>query len=144
MVALPATPTILLAASTTALTASPTCTTAIPDKNGYVPPDSCNANYGFYPRWEDNVAFAIAFGLATAAHLAQSIILKKVRLLMFPLVIPDAAQTYWRLAAFLLGHHYGCSVGVHLLRVACLGGQRPARIDLRHSFDALVPPRAAL
>ncbi|GJN80164.1 hypothetical protein PLIIFM63780_003688 [Purpureocillium lilacinum] len=77
MVVLPATPTILLAASTTALTASPTCTTAIPDKNGYVPPDSCNANYGFYPRWEDNVAFAIAFGLATAAHLAQSIILKK-------------------------------------------------------------------
>ncbi|EHK21678.1 uncharacterized protein TRIVIDRAFT_6014, partial [Trichoderma virens Gv29-8] len=54
-----------------------TCTTAVPDANGYVPPDSCNANYGFYPRWEDNAAFAIAFGLTTCAHLAQAIVLKK-------------------------------------------------------------------
>ncbi|PTB36185.1 hypothetical protein M441DRAFT_122346, partial [Trichoderma asperellum CBS 433.97] len=54
-----------------------TCTTAVPDANGYVPPDACNANYGFYPRWEDNAAFAIAFGLTTCAHLAQAIVLKK-------------------------------------------------------------------
>ncbi|KAJ6445102.1 RTA1 domain-containingprotein [Purpureocillium lavendulum] len=79
MVTLVASSTLTVAASmsSTSLTASPTCTTAVPDKNGYVPPDSCNANYGFYPQWEDNVAFAIAFGLATAAHLAQAIILKK-------------------------------------------------------------------
>lgn len=56
------------------------CTTAVPDPNGYVPPDACNANYGFYPRWEDNAAFAAVFGLTTAAHLAQSIVLKKVHL----------------------------------------------------------------
>jgi hypothetical protein len=55
-----------------------TCTTAVPDKYGYVPPDSCNANYGFYPQWEDNTAFAVVFGLSTVAHLAQAVILKKV------------------------------------------------------------------
>ena len=65
-------------ASTTSSSASPTCTTAIPDKYGYVPPDSCNANYGFYPQWEDNTAFAVAFGLSTVAHLVQAMILKKV------------------------------------------------------------------
>ncbi|KAL6362601.1 hypothetical protein LRP88_03892 [Fusarium phalaenopsidis] len=64
-------------ATSTSSSASPTCTTAIPDKYGYVPPDSCNANYGFYPQWEDNTAFAVAFGLSTVAHLVQAIILKK-------------------------------------------------------------------
>ncbi|PKK53922.1 hypothetical protein CI102_1171, partial [Trichoderma harzianum] len=54
-----------------------TCTTAVPDTNGYVPPAACNANYGFYPQWEDNAAFAIAFGLTTCAHLAQAVTLKK-------------------------------------------------------------------
>ncbi|POR35144.1 hypothetical protein TPAR_04677 [Tolypocladium paradoxum] len=67
----------LLKATLTSSTANPTCTTAVPDENGYVPPDACNANYGFYPRWEDNVAFAIAFGLATMAHLTQAVVLKK-------------------------------------------------------------------
>lgn len=55
-----------------------TCTTAIPDENGYVPPNACNANYGFYPRWEDNTAFAIAFFMTTTAHVVQAFILKKV------------------------------------------------------------------
>ncbi|KAH7268778.1 RTA1 like protein-domain-containing protein [Fusarium solani] len=64
-------------ATSTSSSASPTCTTVIPDKYGYVPPDSCNANYGFYPQWEDNTAFAVAFGLSTVAHLVQAIILKK-------------------------------------------------------------------
>ncbi|KAF4445649.1 Protein RTM1 [Fusarium austroafricanum] len=63
--------------SSTASSATPSCTTAVPDKYGYVPPESCNANYGFYPNWEDNTAFAVAFGLSTVAHLAQAIFLKK-------------------------------------------------------------------
>ncbi|KAM0421377.1 hypothetical protein ACHAPT_010912 [Fusarium lateritium] len=65
------------ATSTTSSSASATCTTAIPDKYGYVPPDSCNANYGFYPQWEDNTAFAVMFGLSTVAHLVQAVVLKK-------------------------------------------------------------------
>ncbi|KAJ3481804.1 hypothetical protein NLG97_g7731 [Lecanicillium saksenae] len=50
------TPTLLERATPTSV-ASPSCTTAIPVKNGYVPPESCNANYGFYPKWEDNMKF---------------------------------------------------------------------------------------
>ncbi|CVL08833.1 related to phospholipid-translocating ATPase [Fusarium proliferatum] len=69
--------TTLARASSTTSSVTPSCTTAVPDKYGYVPPDSCNANYGFYPNWEDNTAFAVAFGLSTVAHLAQAIILKQ-------------------------------------------------------------------
>lgn len=76
MVTITPTPTLLSETTSTVIVA---CTTAVPDTNGYVPPDACNANYGFYPRWEDNAAFAIAFGLTTCAHLAQAITLKKVR-----------------------------------------------------------------
>ncbi|KAH7467679.1 Hsp70/Hsp90 co-chaperone CNS1 [Fusarium oxysporum f. sp. albedinis] len=69
--------TTLAPASSIVASATPSCTTAAPDKYGYVPPDSCNANYGFYPNWEYNTAFAVAFGLSTVAHLAQAIILKQ-------------------------------------------------------------------
>lgn len=69
----------LLQAATAVTSALPTCTTAIPDKNGHVPPDACNANYGFYPSWEDNLAFALAFGITTVLHLAQAVVFKKVR-----------------------------------------------------------------
>ncbi|KAL6890071.1 RTA1 like domain-containing protein [Trichoderma evansii] len=74
MVAIYPTQTLLLRATSTV---DATCTSAVPDSNGYVPPDACNANYGFYPRWEDNAAFAIAFSLTTCAHLAQAIVVKK-------------------------------------------------------------------
>ena len=80
MATLSPTPTPFMQATSTMSIAAATCTTAVPDPNGYVPPDACNANYGFYPRWEDNAAFAIVFGLTTAVHLAQSIVLKKVNL----------------------------------------------------------------
>ncbi|KAK4150640.1 hypothetical protein C8A00DRAFT_46028 [Chaetomidium leptoderma] len=56
----PHTPTNIKTTTTTMETPTPTpilpsppkCTTAIPDNQGYVPPDACNANYGFYPSWE--------------------------------------------------------------------------------------------
>jgi hypothetical protein len=64
-------------ASTTTTPSPPTCTTAIPDKNGYVPPSACNANYGFYPSWEWNLTLTIAFGLTTLVHLVQMFILAK-------------------------------------------------------------------
>ncbi|KAH8898861.1 hypothetical protein GQ53DRAFT_612491, partial [Thozetella sp. PMI_491] len=50
----------------------PTCTTAVPDHYGHVPPDACNANYGFYPSWEWNLVFAIGFALTTLVHLVQA------------------------------------------------------------------------
>ncbi|KAJ6784772.1 hypothetical protein PWT90_05732 [Aphanocladium album] len=67
----------LLERATAASAVTPSCTTAIPDKNGYVPPESCNANYGFYPNWQENMVFAVLFALTTAAHLAQAIVYKK-------------------------------------------------------------------
>lgn len=73
------TPTALLVATTvSSLSAAPSCTTATPDQNGYVPPEACNANYGFYPKWQDNMAFAVVFGLITITHLGQAIGFKKV------------------------------------------------------------------
>lgn len=70
------TPTLHLRAAS-ASSPVPSCITAVPDKNGYVPPEACNANYGFYPKWEDNCAFAVFFGLTTAAHLVQAVLYKK-------------------------------------------------------------------
>ncbi|OAA75707.1 RTA1 domain protein [Akanthomyces lecanii RCEF 1005] len=70
------TPTLHLRAAS-ASSPVPSCITAVPDKNGYVPPEACNANYGFYPKWEDNCAFAAFFGLTAAAHLAQAVLYKK-------------------------------------------------------------------
>ena len=55
------------------------CTAAVPDSNGYVPPSSCNANYGFYPSFEWNLAFAVFFGMTTLAHLIQMFVYRKVR-----------------------------------------------------------------
>lgn len=81
--------TTLAHVSSTASSAIPSCTTAVPDKYGYVPPESCNANYGFYPNWEDNTAFAVAFGLSTVAHLAQAIFLKQVLSVLRLGGIPD-------------------------------------------------------
>ena len=45
--------------------------TAIPDAQGYVPPESCNAHYGFYPSWPANLFFAAAFFLSGLVHAAQ-------------------------------------------------------------------------
>src|SRR5690242_9085652 len=59
------------------LPSPPKCTTAIPDNQGYVPPDACNANYGFYPSWEWNLFFAIAFFLTSLLHIAQLLASRK-------------------------------------------------------------------
>jgi hypothetical protein len=64
-------------ASAVTSSAPPRCTTAIPDNHGFVPPAACNANYGFYPSWEWNLTFSIAFGVATAVHLVQMFKFKK-------------------------------------------------------------------
>ncbi|KAM5366799.1 hypothetical protein ACJZ2D_010339 [Fusarium nematophilum] len=83
MTTMPPTQTAFHQATTASSAATSTCTTAVPDKYGYVPPDSCNANYGFYPQWEDNTAFAVAFGLSTVVHLVQAVLLKKVCCLFY-------------------------------------------------------------
>lgn len=60
--------------STTAYyTETSDCTpTVAPDKNGYVPPDQCNAMYDYYPSFNAAVAFSVIFGLLFMVHLVQA------------------------------------------------------------------------
>ncbi|KAH7109235.1 hypothetical protein B0J13DRAFT_416575, partial [Dactylonectria estremocensis] len=71
------TTTITEGASSTLELATPLCTTAVPGEFGYVPPGACNANYGFYPSWQWNLAFAVAFGITTFVHIVQAWRFKK-------------------------------------------------------------------
>ncbi|KJK80487.1 hypothetical protein H634G_04726 [Metarhizium anisopliae BRIP 53293] len=54
-----------------------TCTAAAVGNYGHVPPGSCGSNYEYDPSFGGNVAFAVLFGLSTAVHLVQAIVLKK-------------------------------------------------------------------
>lgn len=56
-----------------------TCTAAAAGRYGHVPPGSCGSNYEYDPSFGGNMAFAVLFGLSTAVHLVQAIVLKKVR-----------------------------------------------------------------
>ncbi|KAJ7123082.1 RTA1 like protein-domain-containing protein [Mycena epipterygia] len=52
----------------------PTCImTEIPDKNGYVPPGTCNALYDFYPSFAAAVLFSLLFGAVTVLHISQAV-----------------------------------------------------------------------
>ncbi|KAH7136364.1 RTA1 like protein-domain-containing protein [Dactylonectria macrodidyma] len=56
---------------------TPICMTAVPGEFGHVPPDACNAHYGFYPSWQWNLVFAVAFGITTLIHIVQAWRFKK-------------------------------------------------------------------
>lgn len=51
--------------------------TATPDKNGYVPPDSCNAFYAYYPSFGAASLASALFALATISHIILAIHHKK-------------------------------------------------------------------
>ncbi|CAH0024460.1 unnamed protein product [Clonostachys rhizophaga] len=90
------TTTIAELVSRTTETAVASCTTAVPDENGYVPSDACNANYGFYPSFAANCAFAVVFGISFTAHFVQAIAWKK----RFCWVLLMGVS--WELLAFIL------------------------------------------
>ncbi|KAF2171096.1 hypothetical protein M409DRAFT_19067 [Zasmidium cellare ATCC 36951] len=53
---------------------TPTCTPTIqPDKNGYVPPGSCDALWQYSPSFAAATAFAVLFGILLIAHIVQAI-----------------------------------------------------------------------
>lgn len=57
----------------------PTCAQTIePDKNGYLPPGTCNANWDYYPSFSAAAAFAVLFAILTAVHVWQAARHKKV------------------------------------------------------------------
>lgn len=74
-----ATPTISsFSQSRTRYGPTPTCTQTIkPDKNGYVPPDTCDALYHYYPSFGAAVLFSVLFGMTMVAHFAQAVMYKK-------------------------------------------------------------------
>ncbi|KAE9364408.1 RTA1 domain-containing protein [Stipitochalara longipes BDJ] len=57
--------------------AIPTCIQTItPDKNGYVPPGTCNALYDYYPSFAAALVFSVLFGILTIAHISQAALFK--------------------------------------------------------------------
>jgi hypothetical protein len=58
---------------------SATCIpTIVPEKNGYVPPGSCNANYNYYPSFGAAVAAETIFAILTIVQISQAIYYRKV------------------------------------------------------------------
>ncbi|KIW19615.1 hypothetical protein PV08_00188 [Exophiala spinifera] len=75
--------------------AIPTCLQTItPDKNGYVPPGTCNALWDYYPSFGAALVFAILFGILILVHIWQAVAYKK----KFCWVIIMAA--FWETIAF--------------------------------------------
>jgi hypothetical protein len=59
----------------------PTCIqTLTPDKNGHLPPGTCNAIWNYYPSFNAAVVFAVLFALVTGVHVWQAVRYKKVRM----------------------------------------------------------------
>ncbi|KZP21951.1 hypothetical protein FIBSPDRAFT_931388 [Athelia psychrophila] len=82
--------------STTTASPTATCVTVTPGKNGYVPPEACNANYAYDPSFAAAVVTSIFFGLLLALHLFQGILYRK----KFCWVIIMGA--IWETASFVL------------------------------------------
>ncbi|TGO33201.1 hypothetical protein BHYA_0260g00030 [Botrytis hyacinthi] len=77
--------------------AIPTCVqTLTPDKNGYLPPGTCNALYDYYPSSASAVAAAAIFGILTLAHIIQAFFYKKA----YSFFIVSAS--IWGLTAFII------------------------------------------
>ncbi|PVH74825.1 hypothetical protein DL98DRAFT_551951 [Cadophora sp. DSE1049] len=56
---------------------TPTCVqTIIPDKNGFVPPGTCNALWNYYPSFVAAIVTAGIFGAITLVHIGEAIYFK--------------------------------------------------------------------
>ena len=63
--------------------AIPTCIQTIePDANGYLPPGTCHALWDYYPSFSAALAFTLLFLFLTLSHLYQSIVYRKVIVLL--------------------------------------------------------------
>jgi hypothetical protein len=69
-----------LPASATATSIAPTtCISVAPGKDGYLPPESCDALLYYVPSFAAAILFCVLYGLTTIMHFVQAIIYKKVR-----------------------------------------------------------------
>lgn len=62
----------------TSATSTETCTHPQPGKNGYLPPEACDAVLMYVPSFAAAVLFCVLFGFTTICHLVQAVIYKKV------------------------------------------------------------------
>lgn len=74
------------------ITSTSDCITATPGKNGYVPPEACNAEWSYSPSFAAAVLFTVLFGLTTLTQLCQAIYYKKLRL-CWPLLMGATWET---------------------------------------------------
>ncbi|KAJ5895003.1 hypothetical protein N7495_006694 [Penicillium taxi] len=82
--------------STASSTATASCIASMtPGKNGYLPPESCDANLYYVPSYAAAIVFCIFFSATTIAHLVQAILYKKGYVWV---IIMGAA---WELLAFI-------------------------------------------
>ncbi|OOQ83942.1 RTA1 domain protein [Penicillium brasilianum] len=81
--------------TTTSLTASATCLNIAPGKNGYLPPESCDALLYYVPSFGAAVLFCVFYGMTTLLHGVQAVMYKKAYAWV---VIMGGA---WELLAFI-------------------------------------------
>ncbi|KAJ5101777.1 hypothetical protein NUU61_003999 [Penicillium alfredii] len=81
--------------TTTSPTASPSCLHVSPAKNGYLPPESCDAILYYVPSFGAAILFCVLYGITAVLHLAQAIVYKKAYAWV---IIMGAA---WELLAFI-------------------------------------------
>ncbi|EPS29314.1 putative lipid transporter atnI [Penicillium oxalicum] len=74
---------------------SATCIHVAPGKNGYLPPESCDAVLYYVPSFAAAVLFCVLFGMSTLLHFIQSLIHKKAY--MWVLIMGAA----WEALAFV-------------------------------------------
>ncbi|KAH1361219.1 hypothetical protein KXW65_005122 [Aspergillus fumigatus] len=90
-------PTASISATATAPALSPTetCTHPKPGKNGYLPPEACDAILLYVPSFGAAIFFTILFGLTTLCHAVQAFMFKK----KYAWVVIMGAS--WELLAFV-------------------------------------------
>ncbi|OGE52285.1 hypothetical protein PENARI_c010G11501 [Penicillium arizonense] len=83
------------ASATATSTASVTCISVAPGKNGYLPPESCDALLYYVPSFAAAILFCVLYGLTTIMHTIQAFIYKK------PYAWVISMGSAWELVAFI-------------------------------------------
>ena len=127
-------------------TSSPTATCIsglIPDKNGYVSPEACNANYTYYPSFAAAITFSVIFGLAFTVHIIQGIKYRKVSKSISNYRIRSKCQLTCA-SEIYLGHLHGCRMGAGFLRHTNAWHEASAKCWLRDQLGITFFARATL
>lgn len=101
--------TTTISASAASSTPSATCITIAPGKNGYLPPESCDAILYYIPSFEAAIFLCVLYGLVALVHIIQAIIYKKVTSLPYRFPVNTIELIEW--LEICLGTYYGCCLG---------------------------------